>query len=1200
MASYYSQVEEAIKTNEQELKHLNEELRGLRSVEQDTPRESYQRQYAQILYHIDQEQRRLEQNQRLLESYNSAKDAISELRTSRENKELVDLRELLSKERDPQIRREISEEIEAKEKEHETRITSLESTVTSNMSRLTDELATELRNSFLESDNVLSSPDVMEQETIVPSEEPKIEQKETSPVNTQEETVTPTPEVVQTIETEDLIQTRLQNDYDKASKEYDEARRQYAESIAEFQRIFTEERTRREQEGPFPTEEELDAFTADYMRQKLAENEKFQDASRRMNQASRRMTSLEQKLKDHALEVEKATSLDISVEDYAKIKKTVERRDILSAIYEKKGLGEVNRRTKAGKDTAKEVSEEAISQIIESVKNNKTTNIIDAINITYGTDLPVRNGDARQTVLTPAERENVAARQKVRVRQVSHTGEQKDQEPVKGPPILTEGAKQHTPSKVNSPSVTPIKPENNVPLIETKPVQNTVTNPSINLIPRGMNPDGTYRLLKEDIIQDDLATRKPAVNQPTGISLAPVTSKPTGMVPYGTTPTIVVPPTGEKTPTNKPIQSGETPSAKPIPVVEQPPVSKITPPKKDDEQIIDVYTTTPPITTPTQTPPVVTPPKKEKPKRGLLTIIDGLTDGLDLGKKDGKRLKASNIKCIGEFREELSSGNYLYNIVHLVPAISKLPFKLLQKVSGKIMLSAEAKENASILKERLSKLPEEDLMTLYTEYRGNRVVQERFPTVFNTLLDERMQQFAMSKVTSINTELEERYSSAFSAIKQLEAIDHRLADKTISSSERTSLQDYRKSLLRGQAENIKSIRQGYIDANGWLSGGSHGFSEDMKASATKLSVVGKRFAKDHDLDNELLHKQAQLERAEMKAIADGNDEMALRVFVQAESLLSANTEIKGSVFGNRSTGKKYYSPLAEQLDYRDDPFIRDLFTTIALTSATISTVKNIAQDQSAIMAENQKIMEENNQIMDQVNQMGADIAGKREVMMEGMQSQGMSDTLAGANEIERAVLDKTGWSLGTSAYRTADNAGHTYYTDFYTSAKASYENIAQQYASGSINQAQAMELIADLTTKTHETFGQINEACLEILKPYAQNHPQFDLSGVQGAMEYLQQNPEAISAMNQAMVDVTNAGDVLASLQLKQLTPLTTLPSTLRTTIINAAATAALATNISNGMSAKKHEYGNEVTEMVEEYVESQNQQSSSPKTQTK
>ena len=127
-------------------------------------------------------------------------------------------------------------------------------------------------------------------------------------------------------------------------------------------------------------------------------------------------------------------------------------------------------------------------------------------------------------------------------------------------------------------------------------------------------------------------------------------------------------------------------------------------------------------------------------------------------------------------------------------------------------------------------------------------------------------------------------------------------------------------------------------------------------------------------------------------------------------------------------------------------------------------------------------------------------------------------------------------------------------------------------------------MMADLTAQTHRTFGAINTECLNILKPYAATHPQFDLAGVQEAMQFLQANPDVAQIANQAMVDVTNAGDVLASLQLEQLIPLTTVPSSLRMVIVNGAATAALASNINNSMGAKKHTYGNSVTEMVDEY----------------
>ena len=144
MASYYNQVQEAIRNNEKELQHLQDELRGLRSVERDTPRESFQRQHAQILYHIDQEQRRLEENQTLLRNFEEARDAIAELRDARDNDGLDELRGMLATERDPAIRREILEELESKERAHAERVEALETRVQTSMSGLTDELKEEV------------------------------------------------------------------------------------------------------------------------------------------------------------------------------------------------------------------------------------------------------------------------------------------------------------------------------------------------------------------------------------------------------------------------------------------------------------------------------------------------------------------------------------------------------------------------------------------------------------------------------------------------------------------------------------------------------------------------------------------------------------------------------------------------------------------------------------------------------------------------------------------------------------------------------------------------------------------------------------------------------------------------------------------------------------------------------------------------
>ena len=501
------------------------------------------------------------------------------------------------------------------------------------------------------------------------------------------------------------------------------------------------------------------------------------------------------------------------------------------------------------------------------------------------------------------------------------------------------------------------------------------------------------------------------------------------------------------------------------------------------------------------------------------------------------------------------------------------------------MLSADAKDNIAELKKRIAELPEEDLMVIYKQYRGSRVVMEGFPTILNTLLDERVQQFALEKVARINAELEKRYQGAFSALKQIEGLDALINDPSVSDKDKQTYRARRAAILSGQADNIKAIRQGYIDANEWLSGGAHGFQEDMKAHATGLSVVGKRFAVKHDLDPDLLRRQAQLERLEMSALASGDDERALRAFVETEKLYSKNTEISGSLFGKRSEGKKYYSPLASPLDYRDDPFIRDVFTTIAVTSAAIGTVKAFHQqaELERVAAQQQAAIQRNEQIIQGVRDTGRDIADKRGVMTEGMAAQNIQTTSTATGEIERGVLDSTGWGLGTSKYRAADNAGHAFYNNFYDSTQGSIDSIFNQLAAGTISKETAMEMMAQLSANTQQTLTNVTQECLDILRPYAQANPRFDLHGVEEAMTYMVQNPHAIADMNQAMVDVTAMGDALSQVQLQHVATLQSVPSNVLECFMAFAASSALANGVTEGV--KNSPYGNSVTEMVDEYA---------------
>ena len=581
---------------------------------------------------------------------------------------------------------------------------------------------------------------------------------------------------------------------------------------------------------------------------------------------------------------------------------------------------------------------------------------------------------------------------------------------------------------------------------------------------------------------------------------------------------------------------------------------------------------------------------------GYQTVISKLVNGLEPKKKDGKRYRAANIEVKESFKKELQSGNYLYNIVHVVPAVIKLPFNFLRKVTSKITYNPETKRRMEIIKNRLDHLSDQDLMILFKDY-SNHVEVERYSSGLNILIEERISRFIDEKVRIINNNLEIKYKDVYNSIKELEAIDNLLRDQSLSKYLRRDYLDYRETILDGKASLIASIRNDYNEAKTLLSSGLHGFRENIKATETKMSYVGKRFAKDHDLDVELLEREAKLERAEKRAIKDGNDEMALRVFVQAESLLSKNTSIEKSIFGNRSTGKKYYSPLAEKLDYRNDPFIRDIFTTIAMIGATTSVVNSLNAKKEII--EKQKeidaINSHNENTINSVNNYGNMVESRKDALIEGMTKQNYQDSLNISNMLERKSLDQSseihgGWSVGTTAYKDFRTTAQNSYNEFYNSTKSTLEDITTNYAAGNITSLEALNKLSELSASSQSTVAKVAEESLPHLINYANNHSQFDLVGVKEAMDYIVANPTAITKMNNSVYEMTELGEELANLSIEQVTALQTIPNTIKENLISSATAASLAINVSNTMHTnyKKGKYGNNITQLVKNYIDTQ------------
>ncbi len=578
--------------------------------------------------------------------------------------------------------------------------------------------------------------------------------------------------------------------------------------------------------------------------------------------------------------------------------------------------------------------------------------------------------------------------------------------------------------------------------------------------------------------------------------------------------------------------------------------------------------------------------------RGLYQIVNELTQGLGIKKGDHKELYASHIKIKDSFKQEICSGNYLYNINHFIPTVLYMASQLVKKAKNHILASKESKKRIATLKERVDGLSEEDVAIVWRDYRNERVIQEKYPTVLNDLLSKKMYEYAIGKAEKLNEENKNHYLDIFCTCRQVDLLNEQLQDPNLSDVERTQLEEAKAIVLEGKAEVVKAIRENKREADQYLSGGLVGFESDMKAAESKMNYVGRRFAKSYDMDEKLAAQQAKLEKEENYAIRTGNDEMAFNAFVNSEMLLSENTEIKKTIFGKVSAGKKDYSPLAKMLNRAPDTFVRDVFTSLAVTGAVINVAGGIMArnaNQNILDHQQRSINSHNEKVMADVHKAGNDLTGKSDTFASGMRAQTNQAVNDASGTIERSAIDKNNWAVGSSQYHMDDAIGHEYYNSLYRNTENAFADIANKYSAGEISQSDALNSFNDIANQTQANLNEVYTACKPIMEDYAKNHSSFDLAGSLKTMDYLTQNPTAITDMNNALVDTVQIGEHLSGLSLEQVEAINQLPSDLATTLIGATATAALAMNVANSMNAneKAGKYGNEVTDMVAEYVAS-------------
>ena len=609
----------------------------------------------------------------------------------------------------------------------------------------------------------------------------------------------------------------------------------------------------------------------------------------------------------------------------------------------------------------------------------------------------------------------------------------------------------------------------------------------------------------------------------------------------------------------------------------------------------------PPHIAPPALPPHVEPPEptatkepEKDPVRGFDTIIYELTKDLDVKKGDSKKYTASNIKVFRGFCDELQAKNTIYNIFHFVPAVIKIPVNLVRKLINKITYSIKDKQRIKELQKRIDSLSEADVETIMNEYKGSRVIQEKLPTILNVLLNEKIQKHLNAKLESKNELLERKYLTLINAATEVEKCNELLKTEKDSDKIKT-INNVKNAFLTSAAKDIATVRNTYNEANALISGGSHGFEEDMRAAGTKMSRVGMSFAKDYDLDHELQQKLAELEQQENLAVQRNDNEAALKAFMARVELLSKNTRIENSIFGKRDAGKKVFLPLGGEIDYSQNPLVRDILTTLTVATAAVSAISALKARGSQAELENeiQRVNDANDKMVSDIKAQGEKLVGNREDFTEGMKAEAEQSVINGSHTLERQTLDETGWAFGRK-YNQLDAVHHQQYNEMADQIKSQIEDVARQCNSGAITDQQALELIQGVANKQQQNLLDIYTKYQPILKDYTATHS-FDLHGVNESMEYVLSHPEAILKMNEGMVESVEIGEQLMGLEPEHISAFLSLPSNLRQTLTASAAATVLAYNVARDVNtkAKARTYGNEVTDMVQEYIDNKEKSTS-------
>ena len=613
---------------------------------------------------------------------------------------------------------------------------------------------------------------------------------------------------------------------------------------------------------------------------------------------------------------------------------------------------------------------------------------------------------------------------------------------------------------------------------------------------------------------------------------------------------------------------------------------------------------------PIEYPPAIKQEIPEPPhvKPHVEQILAKLTNSLKIQKNDGKLYETSNINPSNILYADTHTGNWKYNLVGFTKGVLSTIGAFVAKHIASFQLSDQSRKNMKEIDARLhgksedttKNLTDEELEVLWNEYKGSRLLQDNNGNTINPLIGRRLREYGLEKVAKLNNEIKQNYTYIYSLLKQINILETKIKTETNPTTKK-AFEDQIKELYSKAADAVKNILDKRTEADNILDSGVHGILEDFKAVSSNMNYVGYRFRKKFDFNNELQDELGRTGQNINIALAYGNDENLVKSFMEHEKIYFDNTKIEHGFWqgGDYSAGEKYYTPLAQEFDYRDDPYITNMFTTIAVATALVSAGASIW----AHHIEAKRFMGEKNKEIDLANNhnlaeakharnVGNNILGTSDKMEKGMQAQAHQDVLNIANTQERIDLDMTNWKFD-HIYHIHDAASHKSWNALNSTFTNQIQTITNRLANKTINQTQALTEYTKVANNAQKSLNQVVSQGIAECQKYAAANPQHDLSGVIDSMRYIQQNPNAIVDMNNAIVSNMGQAAQLANIQASTVTNIAALPSDMWFTLVAAASSVAFANRVANAAKSQNYHrgYGNEITAMMEDYYNEQEEE---------